>query len=172
MRGARCAPVFHGVQRRIVVRKEDHARRAPPCGSGSSRRRASVTTPSVPSDPTNRSTQSMPGPQQIAGRVLGDVGQRDRARVEIDRLRRGRHSQHAAVGQHHAQALHPAPRRRRTGSCATRWHWWRCCRRSTPPVSVGIGRIELAAALRRRVQVAQQHAGARDGVARVHFEPR
>ena len=73
----------------------------------------------------------MPGPQQVARRILGDRRQRDRARVEIDRLA-APYIQNAPVGEHHAQPLHPRAASRRSGNCATRWRCTRCCRRSKP----------------------------------------
>jgi hypothetical protein len=50
------------------------------------------------------------GAQQVTGGVLGHLGQRDDARVEVDGLAAPKIHEPAA-GQHHAQALHPAARR-------------------------------------------------------------
>ena len=51
----------------------------------------------------------------------------------------------AAIGEHHAQRAPPSGAWRRSGSCASRWRWWRWCRRWTADGLGGVGRIELAA---------------------------
>ena len=60
-RRTRCAPVLDGIDggHRQPERKCTPVSNA--LGSGQQAQPASVTTPSVPSEPTKRSTQSMPG---------------------------------------------------------------------------------------------------------------
>ncbi len=97
-------------------------------GAGSSCSSASVTIPSVPSLPVNRSIQSIPGASGYPAVFLVVLGQREFGNVEIDfvaavQLRaRGRPSEPLAGRECGGACC-------RSGSCAIRWRWWRWCRR-------------------------------------------
>lgn len=161
------SPLVDGIQRGAVVGEEDHA--------GEHRRRRGQQSHARfrrYSERAFRADEQVDpihaGAQEISGSVFGDSGQRDGAGFEIDRCP-ARHRELAAIGKHYAQRFHPTSRgaefetARATGIGRNR-------SAEKGGILGGIGRIELAAALRGGLQIAQRNAGARDGIARVNFQ--